>query len=87
MSVASVPRSGYAGTSIARTGCGRNYLEPGDVYAPGVAKSESTTLEVAGREVRLSNPSKVYFPKPGWTKFDIAQYYVELADAVVVHLR
>jgi bifunctional non-homologous end joining protein LigD len=52
-----------------------------------VAKSEYTTLELAGREVRLSNPGKVYFPRPGWTKLDLATYYVELADAVLVHLR
>ncbi len=44
-------------------------------------------LEVAGREVRLSNPAKVYFPKPGWTKLDIANYYVEVADAALIHLR
>jgi bifunctional non-homologous end joining protein LigD len=52
-----------------------------------VAKSESTTLEVAGRDVSLSNPSKVYFPKPGWMKLDIAQYYVDCADPVLVHVR
>ena len=51
-----------------------------------VPKGEYTTLELAGHEVRLSNPSKVYFPKPGWTKLDIAHYYAELADAVLVHL-
>ena len=39
-----------------------------------MAKGEFTMLEVAGREVRLSNPAKVYFPKPGWTKLDVAQY-------------
>jgi bifunctional non-homologous end joining protein LigD len=44
-------------------------------------------LEAAGREVRLSNPGKVYFPKPGWTKLDVATYYVERADAVLVHVR
>src|SRR3954453_16050626 len=44
-------------------------------------------LEVAGREVRLSNPGKVYFPRPGWTKLDLATYYVELAEPVLVHLR
>src|SRR4051794_5960382 len=43
-------------------------------------------LEVAGREVRLSNPAKVYFPKPGWTKLDVAQYYIEVADAALVHV-
>ena len=52
-----------------------------------MAKGEFTMLEVAGREVRLSNPAKVYFPKPGWTKLDLAQYYVEAAEAVVLHLR
>jgi bifunctional non-homologous end joining protein LigD len=52
-----------------------------------MAKGEATTLEVAGHEVRLSNPSKVYFPKPGWTKLDLAQYYVETQEAVLVHVR
>src|SRR3954467_2973721 len=51
------------------------------------AKSEYTMLEVAGREVRLSNPGKVYFPKPGWTKRDLVDYYVAVADAAVVPLR
>src|SRR5215207_1477845 len=53
----------------------------------GVAKGEHTMIEVAGREVRMTNPAKVYFPGPGWTKLDVAQYYLELADAVLVHLR
>ena len=52
-----------------------------------MAKSEYTMLELAGREVRLSNPGKVYFPKPGWTKLDLAEYYVTAADAVLVHVR
>jgi len=52
-----------------------------------VAKAEYTMVEVAGREVRLSNPAKVYFPKPGWTKLDLATYYVEVADAALIHLR
>jgi bifunctional non-homologous end joining protein LigD len=51
------------------------------------AKSEYTMLEVAGREVRLSNPGKVYFPKPGWTKLDLVEYYLAAADAVLIHLR
>ena len=52
-----------------------------------MAKGEHTMLEVAGREVRLSNPGKVYFPKPGWTKLDLAEYYIATAEAVLVHLR
>jgi DNA primase len=52
-----------------------------------VAKSEFTMVRAAGREVRLSNPGKVYFPKPGWTKLQVAEYYLEVADAALVHLR
>ena len=52
-----------------------------------MARSDYTMLEAAGREVRLSSPGKVYFPKPGWTKLDIATYYVEQAEAVLVHVR
>src|SRR5919108_329940 len=49
--------------------------------------TQKNALEVAGREVRLSNPAKVYFPKPGWTKLDVAEYYIAQADAVLVHVR
>jgi len=52
-----------------------------------VAKRDYTTFELAGVEVRLSNPAKVYFPKPGWTKLDIAEYYVTVADAALVQVR
>ena len=48
---------------------------------------EHTLLQVDGRELRLSSPSKVYFPGPGWTKLDLANYYIECEEAVVRHLR
>jgi DNA ligase D-like protein (predicted polymerase) len=52
-----------------------------------MAKAEHVILEVAGHEVRLSNPDKIYFPKPGWTKRDVVDYYLAVADAAVVQLR
>jgi DNA ligase D-like protein (predicted polymerase) len=52
-----------------------------------VAKKDVTTLEVGGREVRLSNPSKVFFPEAGHTKLDLANYYLQLAEAALVGLR
>lgn len=52
-----------------------------------MAKGSQVTIEAAGRKVRLSNPEKLFFPKPGHTKLDLANYYVEMADAVVVGLR
>src|SRR5918994_1614890 len=57
------------------------------VRSDEVAKTDFTMLELAGREIRLSNPGKVYFPKPGWTKLYLAQYYVTAAEAVLVHVR
>ena len=44
-------------------------------------------LEVAGREVRLSNPDKVFFPEIGVTKLQLAEYYIAVADAALVHVR
>ena len=52
-----------------------------------MAKTEHVTIEVAGHEVRVSNPGKLYFPKPGFTKHDLVNYYLAAADAVLVHLR
>jgi bifunctional non-homologous end joining protein LigD len=52
-----------------------------------VARSEHVTIEVAGHEVRLSNPKKVYFPQAGFTKHDLVNYYLAAADAALVHLR
>jgi DNA ligase D-like protein (predicted polymerase) len=52
-----------------------------------MAQADHTVLEIEGREVRLSNPGKVYFPKPGWTKLDLVEYYLAVAGAAAVHLR
>ncbi|MFL5819872.1 MAG: non-homologous end-joining DNA ligase [Solirubrobacteraceae bacterium] len=52
-----------------------------------MARGQHTTIEIDGREVRLSNPDKVYFPKPGWTKLDLVGYYLTAAQAALVHLR
>ena len=49
--------------------------------------SEAITIEAAGREVRISNPGKVFFPQPGFTKLDVVNYYLDCADAALLHLR
>ena len=40
-------------------------------------------LAVAGREVTISNPGKVLFPKPGYTKLDLARYYIAVAEGAL----
>lgn len=51
------------------------------------AKQPALELEVGGRTVRLSSPDKVYFPEPGHTKADVANYYLAVADGIVRALR
>lgn len=39
------------------------------------------------RKVRLSNPDRVYFPQHGWTKHDVATYYISVGEGVLRGLR
>jgi bifunctional non-homologous end joining protein LigD len=48
---------------------------------------EAIEIETAGRKVRLSNPSKVFFPDAGHTKLDVARYYVAVGEAALRHVR
>src|SRR5258708_6121488 len=52
--------------------------------APG---SDHEIIDVNGREVRVSNPGKLYFPAVKLTKLDLVNYYVECEQAVVRGLR
>ena len=45
--------------------------------------TEAQILELDGREVRVTNPSKVFFPASGATKLDLVEYYVSVADGVL----
>jgi DNA ligase D-like protein (predicted polymerase) len=48
------------------------------------------TIDVAGREIRVTNPAKVYFPDaPGGpiTKLELVRYWIEVADAALVGCR
>ena len=40
-------------------------------------------IEVAGREVAVSHPEKVYFPRIGRTKLDLVRYYLAVADGAL----
>jgi bifunctional non-homologous end joining protein LigD len=44
---------------------------------------EKEVLTVAGREVAISNPRRVLFPQPGYTKLDLARYYLAVADGAL----
>ncbi|GGB83267.1 ATP-dependent DNA ligase [Knoellia flava TL1] len=48
---------------------------------------EPVILDVAGHEVRLSSPERVYFSERGETKLDLANYYISVGDGIVNALR
>jgi bifunctional non-homologous end joining protein LigD len=51
------------------------------------SKGEHEIVEIAGHEVRVSNPGKPFFPAVGLTKIDLVNYYVACEVAVVRGLR
>ena len=44
-------------------------------------------FELAGHEVAVSNPSKVYFPRAGVTKLDMVHYYLAVAPGALGGVR
>ena len=48
-----------------------------------MGKDTATALEIAGREVVITNPEKVFFPRAGYTKLDLAKYYAAVADGAL----
>lgn len=51
------------------------------------SKGTAVELEVGGRAVRLSSPDKIYFPERGFTKLDVAQYYIAVGEGITRALR
>jgi len=47
------------------------------------AKAERIVLDVAGREVGVTNPGKVYFPEAGITKLEVVRYYLAVAEGAL----
>lgn len=46
----------------------------------------SRQVEVDGRELKLTNLDKVLYPKAGFTKGEVVDYYAKVAPAIVPHL-
>jgi DNA ligase D len=46
-------------------------------------RREAEILKVGGREVAISSPHKVLFPKPKHTKLDVARYYLAVAEGAL----
>ena len=67
---------------------GRSGGSPSGELARGRAVAEpKKVLELAGHEVAISNPSKVFFPRAGVTKLDMVRYYLSVAGGALAGRR
>src|SRR5579863_10305357 len=44
-------------------------------------------LTISGREVRITNPEKLYFSQAGITKLDLVRYYLSIAAGALAGIR
>ena len=49
----------------------------------GTETGKSTTRNIAGHEVTISNPDKILFPKPKYTKLDLVDYYLAVSEGAL----
>jgi bifunctional non-homologous end joining protein LigD len=70
--------TGVAGTAHHESVTARTGVRSGKARPP-----EPERLHVGDREVALSNPDKVLFPDAGYTKRDLVQYYLAVADGAL----
>src|SRR6266540_2485738 len=52
-----------------------------------MASRKSELLVIDGRQVAVSNPDKLYFPKAGITKLELVRYYLAVADGALRGVR
>jgi DNA ligase D len=56
-------------------------------YGALVPSTDGVTLELDGREVRITHPEKVFFSKRGETKLDLVRYYEAVGDGLMRAMR
>lgn len=64
----------------------RDDLKPGDC-GDAASPQQAAVLEVDGRSVAVSNPEKILFPRSGYRKIDLIEYYDRTAPLILPHLR
>jgi bifunctional non-homologous end joining protein LigD len=49
--------------------------------------AKKTALEIEGKSVAVSNLEKIYYPKAGFTKGEVLNYYIKIAPVLLPHLK
>ena len=55
--------------------------------ASGNRRMRSMKVRIGRREVNVSNPDKIFFPKRKLRKIDLVEYYLDVADCVLNHVQ
>ncbi len=66
------------------TAGGGNRVRSGELRIP---PDNTCTLDIDGRTVRLTNLNKPFWPQLGLAKRDLLQYYADVSEALLPHLR
>jgi DNA ligase D-like protein (predicted polymerase) len=45
--------------------------------------ADETMVEAGGESIRISSPGKLLFPKQGWTKLDVVNHFVVVAEGAI----
>jgi bifunctional non-homologous end joining protein LigD len=54
---------------------------------PAPLRVTGTSMTVAGRDLKFSNPDKVLYPQTGFTKGEMIEWYGQAAEVLLPHLR
>jgi bifunctional non-homologous end joining protein LigD len=49
--------------------------------------AKQSFLEVSGKQVKVSNLDKVFYPSTGFTKADVIDYYIAVSEVLLPHLK
>src|SRR5207302_7933395 len=60
---------------------------PADHHRLSGVATPKEVLEIDGREVPISNPDKVFFPKTGHSKIDLVRYYLAVSEGALRGVR
>ena len=52
-----------------------------------MSRHTEVQVQVRGKTLTLSNQDKVYYPRTGFTKGDVIDYYLKIADVLLPHLK
>jgi bifunctional non-homologous end joining protein LigD len=56
------------------------------IRAQEIPREGDTVLEIEGKEIKLTNLGKVFWPDLGITKADLLQYYADVSEVLLPHI-